>query len=257
MKIKFLLLIILSFLFIPSIYAQEEVKTINIKFNNSYPIVVPIGSQGFILISSSNEKKTGSKKINLTKYNTNFKLEKSLDFRIKSTEMIVYYKYLEGKYLYILSSKENLNASKYRDLADLAIKNFSIARIDINNLETTIITTIQKTAFHLKNLVETPTNAFLIGDEGPSINELSSRKMLSCATCGFASIFIKNYYKPKIIKFDFNKKPGLKKNFVFSKYDNSKTKVLNSELIDSTGNFELLLHSNKNGKQKVLFQQVI
>ena len=56
-------IIILLVIGIPSIYAQEEVKSLNIKFNNSSPIVVPIGSNGFILISYSYEKKTKSKKI--------------------------------------------------------------------------------------------------------------------------------------------------------------------------------------------------
>ncbi|MFY8108053.1 MAG: hypothetical protein ACOVO9_03640 [Bacteroidia bacterium] len=257
MKIKFSLLFILSFLFIPSIYAQEEVKSLNIKFNNSSPIVVPIGSNGFILISYSYEKKTKSKKINLEKYNTNFKLEKSLEFKIKNTERIVYQKYLEGKYLYLISSQGNLNDHTRRDLEELVIRSFSLIRIDIANLETNSIDIIQNTPFQVRNLIETTTNAYLIGDEGQSNKEVSSKKGFSCASCGFPIIASNNYFKPKIVKFDFNKKPGLKKNFEFSKYDNTKTKVLNSELIDSTDNLELLLHSNKNDKQKVLFQQVI
>ncbi len=254
MKFKYLPLLILSFVFIQSSFAQKEISTLNIKYGKTLPHVVPIGSLGFIIFQETKEKKT--KKISLTKYNTNLKLEKSSSFNIKKTETIAYEKYYEGKYLYFICTQVRINTNRYSDLSNLVIWDFTLIRIDVNTMETTSINIIQKTAFHIKNLIETPTNVYLIGDEVQQKKNVSKSK-LSCASCGFPIIFTTNYTKPKVIKFDFNKKPALKKNIVFSKYDDTKTKILNSDLIDSTGNIELLLHSNKNNNQKVLFQQII
>ncbi len=256
MKLKFLLFAFLSVILLKSSFAQEEEGALQIKLEKeqySYKIY-PVGENGFLLGSYDDTNKK-SKQYNFIKYDSDLKQDKTYKLNLVKGHTVCFAKYVGGKYFYVIAGTD-LNYTMSAG-EGAAFKEFICYRIDLTNMSAKSINLNYKTAFHIRDLNEADGKVLLSGITALSNKDLQRKVCYSVLLCYIPLIFYKPEGNPVLIKLDFEKKSGNKKEFEYNKAKNTYTDILSVDYIDTLGNVDLLLYSYTKKIRKVFFKSII
>ncbi|MFY8108052.1 MAG: hypothetical protein ACOVO9_03635 [Bacteroidia bacterium] len=252
MKLKFLLFAFLSVVLLKSSFAQEEEGALQVKLekDQSNYTVYPVGSNGFLLGSHDDEKKKTNQYI-YVKYDTDLTKNKTYKVNLVKNQSICYTKYIEGKYFYLITG-EDLNYGE-----NSACKEFTVHRIDLNNMDAKTINISTKKPFHIKDLNVINNQVLLSGVYALSTKDLQRRICYSALLCYIPMFFYKPEGHPVLMKLDFDKRSGNKKEIEFPNSSKVFTNILSVDYADSLGNVDLLLYTYSKKINKISIKTVV
>ena len=256
MKLKFLLFAFLTIVFQQSSFAQEEEGALQIKLDDeeSNYAIYPVAENGFLLRNELSNTKRNTSSYNFTKYDTDLKKDKSYKINLLKKQTICFSKYVGGNYFYLVTGLD-LNYSG--GVGQTACKQFTCYRLDLTNMTAKTINVTTKTPFHIKDLTEMNGTILLSGISALSAKDLQTKICYWTFLCYIPLFFYKPEGHPVLIKLDFEKKTGNKKEIEFPNTSKVYTNILSVDYSDTLGNVDMLLFSHTKKVTRAYVKPVI
>ncbi|MFY8019672.1 MAG: hypothetical protein ACOVP1_00690 [Bacteroidia bacterium] len=252
MKLRLLLLQLLSLVLLNPTFAQEEEGALQVKLEkeqSSYT-VYPVGNNGFLLGSHDDGNKKSNQYI-FEKYDADLKKNKTYKANLVKNQSICFTKFVEGKYFYMIAGID-LNYGE-----NSACKEFTVYRIDLNNMDAKTINISCKKPFHIRDLNVINNQVLLSGVYAASSKDLQRRVCYSALLCYIPMFFYKPEGHPVLYKLDFDKRTGNKKEIEFPNSTKVFTNILSVDYADSLGNVDLLLYTYAKKINKISIKTVV